>query len=337
MKALVLTEKNNPLIIKEVPDLRAGENEAIVKIHSAALNHRDLWIRKGQYAGLKYPIILGSDGSGVVIATGTNSDAHWIGKEVIIYPALNWGAEQSHQHPENFKILGLPDDGTFAEFVKIPASNLALKPKHLSFEEAAALPLAGLTAYRALIKRANLQNGEKVLITGIGGGVALFALQYAKATNADIYVTSGDEGKIAKAITLGAAAGANYKNENWIEILQTQAGSFNVIIDGAAGNGLDNLLNLAKPGGRIVLYGATKGNPSNITARRIFWKQLNVLGSTMGSPADFKEMIDFVEKNKIKPVIDNIFSFENGEDAMQRMNNSHQFGKIVISIVRSKK
>ena len=333
MKALLLADKEQPLVIKDVPDLTGGKDEAIVKINAAALNHRDLYIQKGRYAGLKYPIILGSDGSGIVSATGSAGDSHWIGKEVIIYPSLNWGDEQSHQSPDNFKILGLPDDGTFAEYVKVPVKNLFEKPAHLSFEEAAALPLAGLTAYRALFKRANLQPKEKILITGTGGGVALFALQYAIATNGDVYITSGDDEKIEKAIALGANAGVNYKNENWAETLKQHAGSFDIIVDGTAGDGMDDLLNLAKPGGAMVLYGATLGNPSNLTARRIFWKQLNVLGTTMGSTIDFSEMIAFVEKHKIKPIVDKVFSFADGEAAMQRMNGSKQFGKIVIKVV----
>lgn len=337
MKALVLTNKDQPLNLQEVDDLIAGPNEVVVKIYAAALNHRDAWIQKGQYAGLKYPIVLGSDGCGVVDSTGSENDSQWIGKEVIIYPSLNWGNDQSYQHPQNFKILGLPDNGTFEEYVKVPASNIFLKPKHLSFEEAAALPLAGVTAYRALMKRGNLQNGEKVLITGIGGGVALYALQYAKHTGADIYVTSGTEEKIAKAISLGASGGVNYNNENWAAELQDLAGSFDVIVDGASGDGLDSLLNLAKPGGRVVLYGSTKGNPSSLVARRIFWKQLNVLGSTMGSPADFREMIDLVEQGNMKPVIDTVFAFEDGELAMRRMNDSLQFGKILIRITNNTK
>jgi zinc-binding alcohol dehydrogenase/oxidoreductase len=332
MKALVLSEKNQPLRFQEAGYPKPSENEAIVKVYAASLNHRDSWIQKGQYAGLKYPIILGSDGSGIVHETGSVSDSGWIGQEVLIYPALNWGKEQSHQDPQNFKILGLPDDGTFAEYVRIPISNLVLKPKYLSFEEAAALPLAGVTAFRATIKRAGLLKGEKILITGIGGGVALFALQFAKSAEAEIFVTSGVTSKLERAKGLGASNGVNYNNADWAEELQNLAGSFDVIVDGAAGDGLDHLLNLAKPGGRIVLYGATKGNPSNTTARRIFWKQLNVLGSTMGSPADFQEMINLTERENIKPIIDQVYSFEEGEIAMQKMSNSHQFGKIVIRI-----
>jgi zinc-binding alcohol dehydrogenase/oxidoreductase len=333
MKALILTDKNRPLTIQEVPDLVACEDDAIVKICAAALNHRDCWIQKGQYAGLKYPIILGSDGSGVVHATGSVRNAHWIGKDVIINPALNWGSNQSYQDPIQFSILGLPVDGTLAEYVKVPVKNLAHKPKYLSFEEAAALPLAGLTAFRALLKRANLESQEKVLVTGIGGGVALFLLQFATATQADVYVTSSDEEKNRKAINLGAKGAANYSRENWVEIIRQQAHAFDVIIDGAAGNNLNDLLNLAKPGGRIVLYGATRGNPANITARRIFWKQLNVLGSSMGSPTDFQEMIEFVQKNMIRPVIDKVFNFREGEAAMQRILSGKHFGKIVISVI----
>jgi zinc-binding alcohol dehydrogenase/oxidoreductase len=184
MKALVLHGKNQPIIQEDIADLVPGNEEAVVRMYAAALNHRDVWIQKGQYAGLKYPIVPGSDGCGVVAAIGNNSHAHWKGKEVIINPSLDWGPVPTHQDPLHFRILGLPDDGTFAQFVKVPVNNLTEKPAHLSFEESAALPLAGLTAYRGLFSRAGLQAGEKILITGIGGGVALFALQFAVAGKA---------------------------------------------------------------------------------------------------------------------------------------------------------
>jgi NADPH:quinone reductase-like Zn-dependent oxidoreductase len=245
---------------------------------------------------------------------------------------MEWGNTASFQHPKDFRILGLPDDGTFAQYVKVPVQNLVAMPEYLSFEEAAALPLAGVTAYRAIMTRAQLQKNEKVLITGIGGGVALFVLQYAVAIGARVYVTSGSDEKLERAIGLGATAGVNYNDGSWGKRLQDLAGSFDVIIDGAAGDGMDELLNLASPGGRVVFYGATRGNPSSLTARRIFWKQLNVLGSTMGSPADFKEMVAFVNKYKIHPVIDKVFPFSNGEAAMRHMDSAQQFGKIVIKV-----
>ncbi len=337
MKALVITEKDKPLEWKEVADLQAGPGEAIVRVHAAALNHRDVWIQRGQYAGLRYPIVVGSDGAGVVVAVGGGSSASgaWIGKAVIIDPALYWGGHAAYQDPLGFRILGLPDDGTMAEYVRVPIANLVEKPEHLSFEEAAALPLAGVTAYRALFTRAQVRTGERVLITGIGGGVALFALQYAVAAGAKVYVSSGSNEKLDRAKAIGAVGGTNYKNPDWVAALRKLAGGFDVVLDGAGGDGFSDLLDLSVPGGRVVLYGATRGNPSNIILRRIFWKQLNVLGSTMGSPEDFAAMVGFVSKHGIRPVVDSIFTPEDGEAAFRLMEEEGQFGKIVISFQQS--
>lgn len=345
MRALVISEKQKPAEVWEVAGLKPGPGEALVRVHAAALNHRDLWIQKGQYAGLKYPFVPGSDGAGVVVEVGGFAEARedgitaagsgvgdWVGKEVIINPSLDWGESAGYQDPGSFRILGLPDDGTFAEYVKVPVRNLVEKAVHLSFEEAAALPLAGVTAYRALMTRARVRPGEKVLITGIGGGVALFALQFAVAAGAEVIVTSGSAEKLDKAMAMGAAGGANYRDKGWVEMLKSLAGAFDVIIDGAAGDGVNDLFDLAMPGGRVVFYGATRGNPSDVVARRIFWKQLNVLGSTMGSPTDFASMVSFVEQHKIRPVVDRVFPFENGEAAFRWMDDAMQFGKIVIKV-----
>ena len=335
MKALVVTNKNKALEVQEVGRPVPGAGEAIVRVHAAALNHRDVWIQKGQYAGLKYPIVPGSDGSGVVVEagfSGVGEASDWVGKDIIINPSLGWGASEAWQDPASFHILGLPDDGTFAEYVKVPIENLMEKPAHLSFEEAAALPLAGVTAYRALMTKARVQAGEKVLITGIGGGVALFALQFALAAGAEVVVTSGSPDKLDKAMAMGASGGANYGEPGWVDKLKSLAGAFDVIIDGAGGDGMNDLLDLAMPGGRVVIYGATHGNPTQVVARRIFWKQLQVLGSTMGSPADFRSMIDFVGQHSIRPVIDTVFPFEDGEAAMRWMDDARQFGKIVIKV-----
>jgi zinc-binding alcohol dehydrogenase/oxidoreductase len=323
MQALVLTEKNAPIVLQERPRPVAGPGEGLIKLYAAALNHRDVWIQKGQYSGLRYPIIPGSDGAGVELSTG---------REVIINPSIQWGSHSTHQDQQSFKILGLPDDGTFAEFVKAPIANLADKPEHLSFEEAAALPLAGLTAYRALFTRAQLKPREKVLITGIGGGVALFALQFAVASGARVYVSSSDDEKIRKAIALGARGGVNYKTGDWVANLEEQAGFFDVTVDGAAGDGMGSLLHLSAPGGRLVFYGATRGNAPALEARRIFWKQLNILGSTMGSPEDFAAMVAFVNKHGIRPVVDKVFHLQEGEPALRRMESARQFGKIVLRI-----
>src|SRR5215510_5884513 len=173
MKAIVLRETGAPenLKFEEVPDPKAGRGEVVVKLNAAALNHRDLWIVKGQYAGIKLPIILGSDGAGIVAAVGEGVDSSRVGREVVINPSLDWGPDDRAQHAK-FRILGLPDDGTFAQLIKIPAENIAPKPASLSFEEAAAIPLAGLTAYRAVFTRAQVNAGETVVVTGVGSGVA---------------------------------------------------------------------------------------------------------------------------------------------------------------------
>ncbi|HVS97924.1 MAG TPA: zinc-binding dehydrogenase [Puia sp.] len=331
MKALVLTEKGRGPEWKDVPDRRPGQGEVVVRVHAAALNHRDVWIQKGQYAGLKYPIVPGSDGAGVVMP-GPDAGA-WAEKEVIINPALQWGNHSAYQDPADFRILGLPDDGTLGEYVCVPVENLVAKPAHLSFEEAAALPLAGVTAYRALMTRAQVRRGETVLITGIGGGVALFALQFAVAAGAKVYVSSGSDEKIDRAMSLGATGGANYKNAGLVEALRSlSGGGFDVVIDGAAGDGLNDLLDVMSPGGRLAIYGATRGNVSNVVARRIFWKQLNILGSTMGSPEDFAAMVALVDQHKIKPVVDQVFAAADGAAAFQRMDEGLQFGKIVVKM-----
>ena len=331
MRAAVLYGVGEKLRVEQVPDPVAGPGEAVVKIGAAALNRRDVWIRKGQYAGLKFPIILGSDGAGVVESVGDGVHSSWIGREVIIDAALDFGDSPSAQAGK-FRILGLPDDGTFAEKVKVPAANLYKKPDWLSIEEAAAVPLAALTAYRAVCTRAGLKPGEKLLVTGAGGGAAVFALQIGVAAGADVYVTSGSEAKIQKATELGAKGGANYRDEKWDADLKALAGGFDVIVDSAGGEGFSKLIELAKPGGRIVFFGATAGDPPGLNMRRVFWKQLSLLGTTMGSPNDFKGMLELFETHKIKPVVDSVFDLERADEALDRMASSGQMGKIVLRV-----
>lgn len=333
MKALVLAGINEPLRLQEVPDPTPGPGEAVVQLEAAALNHRDNWIQKGQYAGLKFPIILGSDGCGSVQALGEGVDPSWQGKSVILNPGLDWGDNPTTQS-RNFRILGLPDDGTFAERVKVPASALVDRPAHLDAPHAAALPLAGLTAYRALFSRANLQKGERVLISGVGGGAALFAFQFAVAIGAEVYVTSGSDDKLTRARELGAKGGANYRHDDYPRQLKAQdiGAGFDVILDSAGGEDFAKLIDLAAPGGRIVFFGATRGNPPGLDMRKTFWKQLSILGSTMGSPADFAAMIRLVNEHRITPLADHIFPLAQGNEALQAMETAQQFGKIVLVV-----
>lgn len=329
MKALVLEEKGAPFNLRTNPDPVPGEGEVLIRLEASALNHRDSYIQRGMYPRTTYPVICGSDGAGVVIGVGNGVSESLINNEVVIDASCNWGDDPRVQQ-KSFKLLGLPDQGTFAELIKVPLSQVFPKPPHLTFAQAAALPVAGVTAYRALFTRARLQKGERVLVTGIGGGVAVFALQFALAHGADVYVTSGSEEKIQRARALGAKGGVLYDREKWGSEIQELAGQFDAIIDGAAGSGFATLLDIAAPAARIVIYGSVAGKIRDAEAARIFWKQLNILGSTMGTPQDFRAMLNFVEDHRIVPVVDEVFPLDQANDAIARLRDSAQFGKVVL-------
>lgn len=334
MRSLTLKSIKAPLELVDRDDLAPNPDEVVVQLKSASLNRRDYWITQGMYPGIEPPVVLGSDGAGVVTAVGSELGNFWKGREVLINPALNWGSNQSFQNSD-FNILGLPRDGTFATEVAIPATQLHAKPRHLNWHEAAALPLAGLTAYRALFSQGELQPGQNVLITGIGGGVATFALQFAVSAGATVWVTSSSDTKISRAVELGAKGGFDYTKDDWWKDFSKRAGEPNLIIDSAGGAGYGALLNLAAPGGRIVNYGATAGPPPKLDLFKVFWKQLRLVGTTMGSPSDFTAMLALVDKQQIRPVIDEVFPLADGNTAIDRMQSSPQFGKYVLSINES--
>src|SRR5215813_6247658 len=335
MKAIVLRELGGPenLRLEEVADPQPNPHEVVIKLKAAALNHRDLFIRLGKYAGIKLPIILGSDGAGEVVAVGAEVDRSLIGQTVIINPSLDWGPNERVQGPA-FRILGLPDDGTYAQLVKVPAINVHPKPAAWSFEEAAAIPLAGLTAYRAVVTRAQVQKGETVLVTGIGGGVSSFALQIAKARGARVFVTSGSDAKLDQARALGAAGGVNYRNGNWVKEIAalTADTGVDVVIESGGGETFAQTLEVIKPGGRIVTYGATTGAAKQIEVRRIFWKQVNIFGSTMGTPREFGEMVELFGNHELRPVVNEVLPLAEAATAHRHMEDAGRFGKIVLRI-----
>ncbi len=335
MKAIVLHEAGGPstLRLETVPDPTPGSGEVVVHLRAAALNHRDLFITKGQYAGLRFPIILGADGTGEVVQLGSGVTGVVPGDKVVINPTLEWGEDPRAQGPR-FRILGLPDDGTFAELVKVPAANVLPRPAELSIEEAAAIPLAGVTAYRAVVTRGRVQRGETVLVLGIGGGVATCALLIAKQSGARVLVTSSSDAKLDRARALGADGGFNYKTTDWVKAAREATGRQgpDLIIDGTGGATFDKALDAARPGGRIVSYGATTGAVPELTVRRVFWKQLNVLGSTMGSPEDFRSMLAVFGSGTVRPAVDRVFPLEEAGRALEHMDHAAQFGKIVLRI-----
>ncbi len=334
MLALQLDAIHQPAAVREVPTPTPGPGEILVRLHAAALNHRDVFIQQGLYAGIKLPCTLGSDGAGEVAAHGPDvpADAPAVGARVVLNPGLRWGPSPRVQ-ARDFVVLGMPDAGTFAQYISLPARYVRPLPAHLSYEQGAALPLAGLTAYRAAFSRAQVQPGERVLVSGVGGGVALLAAQFCAARGAEVWVTSGSEEKLARAQALGARGGINYNSEHWVKALTQQAGgAFDVIIDSAGGAAFNALLDAAAPGGRIVCYGATLGAIPQLPPAKVFWKQLSILGSTMGSGQDFEEMLQLVTEKGIVPVVDEVFPLAQGEAALRRLETGAQFGKVVLRI-----
>jgi NADPH:quinone reductase-like Zn-dependent oxidoreductase len=303
----------------------------LIRLRAAALNRRDWWIQQGQYASLQYPAIVGSDGAGTIVVVGEGVSSSLLNQDIIINPGLNWGKRRAAPD-KAFSILGMPSQGTLAEFVSVPVDHIHAKPTHLSWEEAAAIPLAGVTAHRALFYRAGLKAGEKLLVTGAGGGAAQLALLFGVATGAQVYVTSSSQEKLDACIKIGASGGVLYTTEGWEKALKEQAGLFDVILDSAGGQGFGKLFDVAEQGARITFFGGTAGAWPSIPPQKVFWKQISILGTTMGSKEDFSEMIAFVEKHKIRPTINHIFPLDQTQDAFDLMGQGDGIGKIVIRL-----
>jgi len=327
MKALVFESAQSPPVYEEVDDPTPKEGEVVVRLKAAALNHRDVFITQGLYPGIQLPAILGSDGCGVV----EDGDAGWKGKAVVIDPGEGWGDDEAKQGPD-YNILGMPRAGTFAEKVVVPATSLHERPAHLSDEGAAALPLAHLTAWRVMMTRAALKPGDKVLVTGIGGGVALAALQMASALGAKVWVTSSKQDKIDAAVKMGAEGGFLYTEERWGRTVRKTVGDggVDVVVDGAGGDGFEQCVDALAPGGRIGVYGATCGRWPRLLPPRLFFKQASIVTSTMGSPREFAAMVDFVKKHRIDPVVAKVFPLAEGAEALSYLDSGAQQGKVVL-------
>ena len=330
MKALVLVASGQ-IELAEVPKPALSEGKALVKIKAVALNRRDDWIREGKYPGIKFGVTMGSDGAGVVeeVADEVNQDR--VGQEVVINPNIDWGPDAEVQS-KNYTILGMPVNGTFAEYIVVNIDRLQHKPFHLDFLQAATLPLGGLTAFRALFRRGLLRAGQNVLISGFGGGVAQFAFLFAKAAGANVYITSGSDEKIARALKMGAKGAYNYKKEsNYTDLWKTKGG-FDLIIDSAGGDQVNNFIKVLKPFGKIVFYGATNGIASRVDLYRMFWHQLALQGTTMGNDHEFNEMLTFVSKHQIRPLIDSIRPFSKIAESFSDITKPNKVGKIVFQV-----
>lgn len=332
MNAVVLTETGAPDVLRigSAPDPVAGAGEVVVALRAAALNRRDVYLRKG-IAPSPLPVIPGSDGAGVVRSVGAGVSGVSEGDEVVILPSLGWGGGEDAPAP-GFRILGGPDDGTYAELIRLPAENVLPKPARLSFEEAAALPLAGLTAYRALVSRARIRPGETVLILGIGGGVATMALHIARAAGCRVIVTSSSDDKLARARDLGAAGGVNYTEGDWVAgVKEMSGGGVDVVID-SVGSTWPDSINCVRPGGRVVAFGGTGGAKVELMVRPLTMGQVSLLGTTMGSPRDFAGLLAAVAHQSWVPVIDSVRPLADVAAAHAREEAGDHFGKLVLTI-----
>ncbi len=324
MKAITITQENEPIQLIDLPKPEIQSGECLVKLSASALNRRDQWIREGRYPGIQPGTILGSDGCGEVV-DGPDS---WINKKVIINPNVNWGDNPEVQSSD-YSVLGMPVNGTLAEYIQVPVHRVIEKPAHLSDVEAAALPLAGLTAYRATIIKGLADKGKNILVTGAGGGVSQFATAFALQAGANVYVTSGSDAKIEEAKKQGVIDGFNYRTEKWYKDA-IKIGGFDAIIDSAGGNQLNNYLKIIKPAGRIVMYGSTTGYPEKLDVFRLFWSQAQLIGSTMGNDQEFIDMVELVNTGQLKPTIDSVYKPEEYLQAFDRFMSPNAFGKILI-------
>ena len=342
MKAIVITEHGelDKVKLADIANPKPAAGEVLIQVKSAALNHLDIWVRKGRRGvTLSMPHVLGSDGAGVVSEIGAGVEGIAVGDEVLINPGLSCGKCEFCRRGEqsecvSFSIVGMGRHGTFAEYVVVPAGNVYRKPAHLSFDEAAALPLAYVTAWRMLMTRAELKPGQTLLIHGIGGGAALAALQLAKLAGAVVIVTSSSDEKLKRAEQLGANNRINYKTSDVASAVRDITGGrgVDVVLEtvGAATWPID--FACVRRGGKIVICGVTSGPTAETNLQALYWNQVTVMGSTMGSNDDFRGMLSAVSAAKLKPVIDSVCTIDKFREAMIKMEQGAQFGKIVLKI-----
>ena len=315
--------------VGDVPEPRLVAGSVRVRLRAAALNHLDLFV-VGGIPGLvlDMPHVLGADGAGVVEEVGDGVDDLAVGDEVVLDPGLG------SPDDDGYALLGEMVDGSFAEHIVVPRENCFHKPSALSWPEAAAFPLVTLTAWRMLVSKARLQVGEWVLIHGIGGGVSLMALQIARHLGARAVVTSHAEHKRRAALDLGAERAIDYVDEDVVAAAREATGGagFDVVVDNVGQATFADSIRACRKGGRIVTCGATSGPKIPVDVRRVFWKQIAILGSTMGNREEFAAMLAVVDDGAIRPIVDEVFPLAEARSALERLERAEQFGKVVIDI-----
>jgi zinc-binding alcohol dehydrogenase/oxidoreductase len=326
VRAIRIHEDGGPEVLRyeDVPDPQVGPGEVLIRLRAASLNHLDLWVRQGRPSVPK-PRILGADGAGIVEALGQGSDGFQVGERVVINPGLAHGSHTT--------VLGEHTDGTHAELVSVPGSNVYPVPDELSFEEAAAFPLVFLTAYRMLVTKAAVTEGEWVLVWGAGGGVGTAAFAIAKALGARTVVTSSSDEKLVKLRERGADAAINHGDADVADrVKDVTGGGADVVIEHVGEATWAGSLRAARPGGRIVVCGATSGPNPPAALHRVWWKELVILGSTMGTKEDFEGAYELVATGRARPIVDRVFPLAEAAAAHEHLERGEQLGKVVLTI-----
>jgi zinc-binding alcohol dehydrogenase/oxidoreductase len=325
VKAVRIHEDGGPEVLRyeDVEDPAPAPGEVLVALRAASLNRLDIWLRRG-LPSVPKPRILGADGAGVVAGLGEGVEGFDEGDEVVLNPGLDDGA----------RIVGEHLDGTHAELIAVPAEYVHPLPARLSFEEAAAFPLVFETAYRMLVTKAGLREGEWVFVWGVGGGVATASLQIAKALGARVVVTSSSDEKLARARELGADVVVNHAYGHVADVVReaTEGHGADVVVEHVGEATWKTSLQVAAPGGRVAVCGATSGPNPPANLHRLWWKQLTIYGSTMGTREDFAGAYDLVASGRAKPIVDRVFPLGQAQAAHERLEEGHQLGKVILRI-----
>ncbi len=341
MKALCYDEHGDADVLRydDVPEPTVGAGQALLRVRACALNHLDIWVRRG-WPGLQLPKPHwgGSDVAGEIVALGEGVSGWQVGQRVVVDPGISTTEDEFTRRGEasvspGYIILGEQTRGGMAEFLSVPASNLMAMPGGWEYAQAAAPLLVSLTAWRMLIHRAALRAGESVLIVGAGGGVNSMAIQIAKLAGATVYALTSSEEKMEKARQLGADFVLNYRQDpTWSKALfkMTDRRGVDVVVDNVGRATLTDSMRAVARGGRIVIVGNTAGPQAEIDVRFIFSKQISIIGSTMGDHQDFRDVMAQVWAGKLRPVVDRVLPLAEGRAAFEALERGEQFGKVVL-------
>lgn len=339
MRVAIFHENGGPEVVRieELPRPAPGPGQVLLEVKAAALNHLDLWVRRGLPIETTMPHIGGSDVAGVVAEAGEGVDAGRVGERVVLNPSLwcgecEWCRRGEESMCLRYRIIGEHTDGGFAEYLAVPADHVHRIPDDLPFEDAAALPVSYMTAWRALHSRARLRAGEDVLVLGASGGTAIAAVQSAIDLGARVFAVTSGTANVERLRALGATFVYDRSTEDWSKAVFADTGKrgVDVVVENVGEATWKGSMRALAQGGRLVTYGGTTGPKVEIDLRVMFWKQLSVLGTTMASKAEFEAMLDAVFTGRLRPVIDTVMPLDQAREAHERLEAGGQFGKIVL-------